>query len=84
MHISRTTTQSRNILTVRPLVKLNRHIKVANASEQRKTYCTDFKKISKNIIKPIDKIGKVCYNTIIAYQSGRINKIRGNHYEQEL
>ena len=42
------------------------------------------KKISKNIIKPIDKIGKVCYNTIIAYQSGRINKIRGNHYEQEL
>ena len=78
MHISRTTTQSRSILTVRPLVK------VANASEQRKTYCTDFKKISKNIIKPIDKIGKVCYNTIIAYQSGRINKIRGNHYEQEL
>ena len=77
MHISRTTTQSRSILTVRPLVKLNRHIKVANA-------CTDFKKISKNIIKPIDKIGKVCYNTIIAYQSGRINKIRGNHYEQEL
>ena len=64
MHISRTTTQSRSILTVRPLVKLNRHIKVANASEQRKTYCTDFKKISKNIIKPIDKIGKVCYNTI--------------------
>lgn len=35
-------------------------------------------------IKPIDKIGKVYYNTNIAYQSGIINKIRGNHYEQEL
>lgn len=47
-------------------------------------YCTNFEKFSKKIIKPIDKIGKVCYNTNIAYQSGIINKIRGNHYEQEL
>lgn len=46
--------------------------------------CSVSENFSRNFAKPIDNIGKVCYNANIAYQSGRINKIRGNHHEQEL